>query len=67
MRVAAVIAAAAAVVDSLVLGLLHVMAPEVDPVARPDSEYALGDYRWLAMIRTLAQGIGPIVSSAPPW
>ena len=60
MRVAAVIAAAAAVVDLLVLGLLHVMAPEVDPVARPVSEYALGDYGWLATIRTLAQGIGPI-------
>ena len=60
MRVAAVVAAAAAVVDLLVLGLLHVMAPEVDPVARPVSEYALGDYGWLATIRTLAQGIGPI-------
>ena len=60
MRVAAVVAAAAAVVDLLVLGLLHVLSPEVDPVARPVSEYALGDFGWLATIRTLAQGIGPI-------
>jgi hypothetical protein len=52
--------AAAAVVDLLVLGLLHVVSPEVDPVARPVSEYALGDFGWLATIRTLAQGIGPI-------
>jgi hypothetical protein len=59
MRVAAV-AAAAAVVDLLLLGLLHVMSPEVDPVVRPVSEYALGDFGWLATIRTLAQGIGPI-------
>ena len=43
MRFAAVVAAAAAVVDVLVLGLLHVMSPEVDPVTRPVSEYALGD------------------------
>jgi hypothetical protein len=60
MRIAAVIAAAAAVVDLFLLGLLHVIAPEVDPVTRAVSEYALGDYGWLATIRTLAQGIGPI-------
>ena len=60
MRVAAVVAAAAAVVDLLVLGLLHVLSPEVDPVVRPVSEYALGDFWWLATIRTVAQGIGPI-------
>ena len=60
MRFAAGVAAAAAVVDLLVLGLLHVVSPEVDPVARPVSEYALGDFWWLATIRTLAQGIGPI-------
>jgi Protein of unknown function (DUF998) len=60
MRLAAVVAAAAAVVDLLVLGLLHVVSPEVDPTARPVSEYALGDFGWLATIRTLAQGVGPI-------
>jgi len=60
MRFAAGVAAAAAVVDLLVLGLLHVVSPEVDPVARPVSEYALGDFGWLATIRTFAQGIGPI-------
>ena len=56
----AVVAAAAAVVDLLVLGLLHVVSPEVDPVTRPVSEYALTDFEWLATIRTLAQGVGPI-------
>ncbi|HYP46004.1 MAG TPA: DUF998 domain-containing protein [Propionibacteriaceae bacterium] len=60
MRFAAVVAAAAAALDLLVLGLLHVVSPDVDPVARPVSEYALGDFGWLATIRTLAQGIGPI-------
>jgi hypothetical protein len=60
VRLAAAIATAAAVVDLLVLGLLHIVAPEVDPVTRPVSEYALGDFGWLATIRTLAQGVGPI-------
>ena len=60
MRFAAVVAAAAAVLDVLMLGLLHVMSPEVDPVTRPVSEYALGDFGWLATIRTLAQGVAPI-------
>ena len=60
MRLAAGVAAAAAVVDLLVLGLLHVVSPEVDPVARPVSEYALAEFGWIATIRTLAQGIGPI-------
>ena len=36
MRLAAVVAAAAAVVNLLILGLLHVVSPEVDPVTRPD-------------------------------
>jgi Protein of unknown function (DUF998) len=60
MRIAAGVAAGAAVVDLLVLGLLHVVSPEVDPATRPVSEYALGDFGWLATTRTLAQGVGPI-------
>ena len=59
-RRAAVLAAVAAVVDLLVLGLLHVVSPEVDPVTRAVSEYALGDAGWLADLRTLAQGAGSI-------
>jgi len=60
MRLAAVVAAAAAVVNLLILGLLHVVSPEVDPVTRPVSEYALGEFRWLASTRTLAEGVGAI-------
>ena len=60
MRLAAVVAAAAAVVNLLILGLLHVVSPEVDPVTRPVSEYALGEFRWLATTRTLAEGVGAI-------
>jgi len=60
MRFAAAVAAFAAVVDLLLLALLHVVAPEVDPVVRPVSEYALGDFGPLAAVRTLAQGVGPI-------
>jgi hypothetical protein len=60
MRLAAVVAAAAAVVNLLLLGLLHVVSPEVDPVTRPVSEYALEEFGWLATARTLAEGVGMI-------
>jgi hypothetical protein len=60
MRLAAVVAAASAVLDLLVLGLLHVVSPEVDPLTRPVSEYALGGFGWLVVTRTLAQAVGPI-------
>jgi hypothetical protein len=60
MRLAAVVAAAAAVVNLLLLVLLHVVLPEVDPVTRPVSEYALGEFGWLATARTLAEGVGVI-------
>jgi hypothetical protein len=60
MRLAALIAAVAAAVNLLVLGLLHVVSPEVDPVTRAVSEYALGDFGWLATIGTVAEGVGAI-------
>jgi hypothetical protein len=60
MRLAALVAAVAAALDLLVLGLLHLVSPEVDPVSRPVSEYALGDFGWLATIRTLAEGVAAI-------
>ena len=60
MRLLALVAAVAAALDLLVLGLLHLVSPEVDPVSRPVSEYALGDFRWLATIGTVAAGVGAI-------
>jgi hypothetical protein len=60
MRLTAVVAAAAAVVNLLLLGLLHVVSPEVDPITRPVSEYALGEFGWLAIARTLVEGVGAI-------
>jgi len=60
MRIAALIAALAAAVNLLVLGLLHVVSPEVDPMTRAVSEYALGDFGWLATIGTVAEGVGAI-------
>ena len=50
VRLAALIAAVAAAVNLLVLGLHDVVSPEVDPVTRAVSEYALGDFGWLATI-----------------
>ena len=60
MRLAALVAAVAAALDLLVLGTAPLVSPEVDPVSRPVSEYALGDFRWLATIRTLAEGVAAI-------
>ena len=60
MRLAALVAAVAAALDLPVLELLHLVSPEVDPVSRPVSEYALGDFGWLAKIRTLAEGVAAI-------
>jgi Protein of unknown function (DUF998) len=60
VRIASVVAAAAAATDMVVLALLHVVSPEVDPLTRPVSEYALGSYGWLAAVGTLAEGLGAL-------
>src|ERR687897_1694581 len=60
MRLAPVVAAAAAVANLLLLALLHVLPSEVDPLTRPVSEYALGDLGWLAATRTVVEGVGVI-------
>jgi hypothetical protein len=60
MRLAALIAAVAAAANLLVLGVLHVVSSEVDPKTRAVSEYALGDFGWLATIMTVAEGVGAI-------
>ena len=72
MRLAALVAAVAAALDLLVLELLHLVSPEVDPVSRPVSEYALGDFAVVGPIRTLAEGLRrsrsrwPCAASEPP-
>ena len=38
----------------------HVVSPEVDPVIRPVSEYALGVFGWLATTGTLAESVAAI-------
>ncbi len=60
VRIPAAVAALAAAADLVILALLHVVSPEVDPVTRPVSEYALGAYGWLATIGTLAEGLGAL-------
>ena len=60
MRIPLVVAAAAAAANLVILALLHVVSPEVDPVTRPVSEYALGRFGWLATIGTVAEGLGAL-------
>ena len=60
MRLAALVAVVAGVVNLLVLGLLHIVSREVDEKTRAVSEYALGDFGWLATIMTVAEGVGAI-------
>jgi hypothetical protein len=60
VHLAPVVAAAAAVANLLLLGLLHLISPEVDPLTRPVSEYALGDFGWLAATRTVVEALGVI-------
>ena len=60
MRTPVVVAAAAAAANLVILALLHVVSPEVDPVTRPVSEYALGGFGWLATTGTVAQGLGAL-------
>jgi hypothetical protein len=47
----------------LLVGTLHVVATEVDPVRRTISEYALGDHRWLfdTGVLGLAMGSGLVL------
>jgi hypothetical protein len=42
----------------VLIGLLHVVAVEVDPVRRTISEYALGDHRWMFDAGVLGISVG---------
>ena len=55
-----IIVMVAAGLDLLILGVAHLLIPEVNPLTRPTSDYALGRIGWLTLIGTLAVGIGAI-------
>ena len=48
------------VANLLVLALLHVLRTDVDPVARPTSDYAHGSYGWLIVFATVGVGLAAI-------
>jgi hypothetical protein len=52
-RVVAALVAALALLDLVSLAALHVLRTDVDPVARPTSDYALGDWGWLTLTATV--------------
>ena len=46
--------------DLLVLALLHVLRTDVDPMARPTSDYAHGSAGWLMLVATAGIGVAAI-------
>ncbi|WP_214106059.1 DUF998 domain-containing protein [Acrocarpospora catenulata] len=56
-----------AAVDLLVLALFHLLRPDVDPLTRPTSEYALGDFGVLAGPVTALVGIGALALAWALW
>jgi len=55
-----IIVMVAAALDLLILGIAHLLMPEVDLFTRPTSEYALGRFGWMSFVGTMAVGIGAI-------
>lgn len=53
-----VVTIVAAIVDLVVLAEFHIARPEVDPLTRPTSEYALGAYGSAAGVATAIVGLG---------
>ncbi|MGD9986950.1 DUF998 domain-containing protein [Pseudonocardia sp.] len=50
----------AAIVDLVVLAVFHIARPDVDPLTRPTSEYALGAYGAAAGVATGIVGLGAL-------
>lgn len=50
-----------AAADLVVLVLLHVLRPDVDPVLRPTSEYALGPLGGLMLFATVGVGVAALL------
>jgi Protein of unknown function (DUF998) len=63
--IAARLSLAAAVMFLLVLAVLHIFKPELDPSWRFISEYAIGDYGWAMMLAffSLAFSTGMLVAA----
>lgn len=55
-----VVIAAAFAFDLLVLGLMHVLRPEVDPITEPTSNYSIGSYGSVALAAVIAVGVGSL-------
>lgn len=59
-RAAAVLALAAALLDLGIIGLMHLLQPEVDILTAPTSSYALGTGGPAAQVGTLAAGVAAL-------
>jgi hypothetical protein len=56
-RTAARVSFAAAATSLVLLAVLHVISPELDPSWRMVSEYALGDYGWVLALMFLSMAV----------
>jgi hypothetical protein len=70
-RTVGVVVAVLALLDLVSLALLHLLRLDVDPVTRPTSDYAIGDWGWLTLTATVgvalaAAGILGLVHRALP-
>lgn len=59
--VAVAVVAAVALLDLAVLAAFHLVRPDVDPLTRPTSEYALGSFGLAAGVTTALVGVGALV------
>ncbi len=58
------IARAAAAAFLVLLAILHVIKPELDPSWRPASEYAIGDYGWVMTIAIFSMALSCVALCA---
>jgi hypothetical protein len=60
-------AVAAVAVFLILLSVLHVIEPELDPSTRLISEYELGRYGWLMSVAFFSLGAGVLATSLSTW
>lgn len=61
VRLAAALGLGAVALCAALVGSLHVLAPQVDPVRRTISEYALGEFGWMFDVAVVGLAVGSVL------